>query len=90
MKLLILAAGYAVRLQPLTLNTPKPLLPVGGKKMIDRIIEKTEALKNIDGVHVVSNRKFFHNFVVGNGLKPFPTSRHPEAKPKDLKTDSSP
>ena len=63
MKLLILVAGYAVRLQPLTLNTPKPLLPVGGKKMIDRIIDKTASIKSIDAIHVVSNHKFFQNFV---------------------------
>ena len=63
MKLLILVAGYAVRLQPLTLNTPKPLLPVGGKKMIDRIIDRTAPINSIDAIHVVSNHKFFQNFV---------------------------
>ncbi len=63
MKLLILAAGYAVRLQPLTLNTPKPLLSVGGRKIIDRIIDKTTSIKSIDAIHVVSNRKFFQNFI---------------------------
>jgi glucose-1-phosphate thymidylyltransferase len=62
-KLLILAAGYAVRLQPLTLNTPKPLLPIGGKPMIDRILAKAASVKNVDSVHVVSNSKFFRNFV---------------------------
>jgi len=62
-KLLILVAGYAVRLQPLTLNTPKPLLPVGGKKMIDRIIDRTAPINSIDAIHVVSNHKFFQNFV---------------------------
>ena len=63
MKLLILAAGYAIRLQPLTLNTPKPLLPVGGRKMIDRIIDKTASINGIDVIHIVSNHKFFQNFV---------------------------
>ena len=63
MKLLILAAGYAVRLQPLTLNRPKPLLPVGGVKIIDRILGKTTSIKNIDAIYVVSNHKFFQNFV---------------------------
>ncbi|MDO8535904.1 MAG: nucleotidyltransferase family protein [Candidatus Omnitrophota bacterium] len=62
MRLLILAAGYAVRLQPLTTNTPKPLLPIGGKSMMDRILAKTVSIKNIDGIHVVSNHKFFQNF----------------------------
>jgi glucose-1-phosphate thymidylyltransferase len=63
MKLLILAAGYAVRLHPLTLNTPKPLLPIGGESMMDRILAKTVSVKKIDAIHVVSNRRFFQNFV---------------------------
>ena len=35
MKLIILAAGYATRLYPLTQNVPKPLLPVAGKPMLE-------------------------------------------------------
>ena len=62
MKALILAAGYAVRLQPLTLNTPKPLLEVGGKKMIDRIIDKVNTIPGIDSIYVVSNHKFIKSF----------------------------
>ncbi len=62
MKALILAAGYAVRLQPLTLNTPKPLLDIGGKKMIDRILDKVSVLPGIDSIYVVSNHKFIKNF----------------------------
>lgn len=62
MRLLVLAAGYAVRLQPLTLNTPKPLLPIGGKLMIDRILDKALCAKEVFAVHVVSNHKFFRNF----------------------------
>ncbi len=69
MRLLILAAGYAVRLQPLTLNTPKPLLPIGGKPMMDRILAKTASVKNIDAIYVVSNRKFFQNFVEWKKLR---------------------
>ena len=41
---LILAAGYATRLYPLTINTPKPLLPVGPKAMIDYITDDFEAM----------------------------------------------
>lgn len=63
MKALILAAGYAVRLQPLTLNTPKPLLEVGGKKILDRIINKVLPIKELDEIYVVTNRKFHRNFV---------------------------
>jgi glucose-1-phosphate thymidylyltransferase len=69
MKLLILAAGYAVRLQPLTSNTPKPLLSIGGKPMMDRILAKTVSVKNIDAIYVVSNRKFFQNFVEWKKLR---------------------
>jgi glucose-1-phosphate thymidylyltransferase len=62
MKVLILAAGYAVRLQPLTLNTPKPLLPVGKRAILDRIIDRVEKLKNVEAVYVVTNEKFFGKF----------------------------
>jgi len=40
MKALILAAGYATRLRPLTENTAKPLLPVGGRPIADWILDK--------------------------------------------------
>ena len=69
MKLLILAAGYAVRLQPLTLDTPKPLLPIGGKSMIDRMLDKVSFIEGIDAIYVVSNSKFFQNFVEWKKLR---------------------
>lgn len=62
MKLLILAAGYATRLYPLTLNQPKPLLPVAGKPMIDHVIEKFDRSPAIDEIHVVTNHKFAGHF----------------------------
>jgi glucose-1-phosphate thymidylyltransferase len=63
MKILILTAGYATRLYPLTIDTPKPLLEVGGMKMIDRILEKTARfVKESDSICVVTNGKFFNNF----------------------------
>ena len=67
MKALILAAGYAIRLQPLTLNTPKPLLKVGGKPIIDRIIAKIAGIKELDEIYVVTNGRFYANF--GEWLK---------------------
>lgn len=62
MKALILAAGYATRLYPLTENTPKPLLKVGGKPMMEHIMKKVEELDLIDEVLVVTNNKFHSNF----------------------------
>ena len=44
MKAIVLAAGYAVRLRPLTLNRPKPLLEVAGKSIIEYAINKLEEL----------------------------------------------
>lgn len=58
MKALILAAGYATRLYPLTRNYPKPLLPVAGKPIIDHIAAKIEALRGVDEIIVVTNSKF--------------------------------
>ncbi len=62
MKALILAAGYATRLYPLTINRPKPLLPVSGKPLIDHIMDKLEKLPELDKIFVVTNNRFFRNF----------------------------
>ena len=58
MKTIILAAGYATRLYPLTLTTPKPLLPVAGKPMIDYVIEHLAPVSDIDRFIIVTNDKF--------------------------------
>jgi glucose-1-phosphate thymidylyltransferase len=60
-KALVLAAGYATRLYPLTLDKPKALLEVGGKPMLDRVLETLEPM-GIDGVVVVTNAKFTPHF----------------------------
>lgn len=62
MKALILAAGYATRLWPLTLDTPKPLLAVKNKPIIEYITKKIEKIEKIDKVYVVTNTKFVKNF----------------------------
>ena len=62
MKLIILAAGYATRLYPLTLNQPKPLLPVAGKPMIQHVLDNVATIKEIDHVYVVTNAKFAGHF----------------------------
>ena len=60
MKCLILAAGYATRLYPLTENFPKPLLKVGEKTILDWLIDDLAPL--IDEFVVISNHKFAHHF----------------------------
>ncbi len=62
MKLLILAAGYATRLYPLTQNTAKPLLPVAGKPLIEHVLATTGALTGLDAIHVVTNARFAADF----------------------------
>lgn len=62
MKCLILAAGYATRLYPLTENFPKPLLKVGDKTILDWLIDDLEQTGLIDEYIVVTNHKFAHIF----------------------------
>jgi glucose-1-phosphate thymidylyltransferase len=62
MKVLILAAGYATRLYPLTLTQPKPLLPVAGKPMIEYVLDNIAPIGGIDRVYVVTNAKFADHF----------------------------
>ena len=58
MKAIILAAGYATRLYPLTLDRPKALLSVGGRSMLDRLLEQLDGVAALDEVYVVTNSKF--------------------------------
>jgi glucose-1-phosphate thymidylyltransferase len=62
MNAIILAAGYATRLRPLTENFPKPLLPVGGRPMIDWIVERIEEVDGLEGIHVVTNARYAADF----------------------------
>ena len=62
MKCLILAAGYATRLYPLTENFPKPLLTVQGKSILDHLIDDIDTLGVIDEYVVISNHKFACHF----------------------------
>lgn len=63
MKVILLAAGYATRLYPLTLHTPKPLLEAGGKKIIEHLLENMARVPEIDQVYVVTNDRFYPSFV---------------------------
>ncbi len=58
MKVIILAAGYATRLYPLTLTQPKPLLPVAGRPMIEYVMDNLAPIGGIDRIYVVTNAKF--------------------------------
>lgn len=62
MKAIILAAGYATRLYPLTQETPKPLLVIGNKPMVEHILDKLKDIKEIDEVFIVTNNKFHQKF----------------------------
>lgn len=62
MKCLILAAGYATRLYPLTENFPKPLLTVGEKTILDWLIEDIDGAGEVDEYVVISNHKFAPHF----------------------------
>ena len=62
MKTLILAAGYATRLYPLTREYPKPLLTIGKRPIIDLIIDKQKAMASINEIIVVTNTKFMPIF----------------------------
>jgi len=62
MKAIILAAGYATRLYPLTKDNPKPLLPVAGRPMINYITNELETLGALDMIYVVTNHKFAGRF----------------------------
>ncbi len=62
MNALVLAAGYATRLRPLTDDVAKSLLPVGGRPMLDWILDKLEEVDSLDAVHVVTNSRYSHDF----------------------------
>jgi glucose-1-phosphate thymidylyltransferase len=62
MNALILAAGYATRLYPLTLNKAKPLLEVAGKPIIEWVVDQLAAIPTLQSVYVVTNQKFASDF----------------------------
>ena len=62
MQVLILAAGYATRLYPLTLNQPKPLLPVAGKPMLEHVIDHLAPIPGLGEIFIVTNQKFVQHF----------------------------
>ena len=72
MKAVVLAAGYATRLYPLTLDRPKALLTVAGKPMLEHLLDGLEGLDGLDEIHVVTNSKFagaFRDWAEGYGTE---------------------
>ena len=79
MKCLILAAGYATRLYPLTENFPKPLLAVGEKTILDWLVDDIVTIGAIDEFVVISNHKFARHFEDWAKEKEFLLGQSPEA-----------
>jgi len=63
MNAVILCAGYATRMYPLTKDFPKPLLKIADRPVLDYLIEQIIALPSIQSIHIVSNAKFYDEFV---------------------------
>jgi len=63
MKAVILAAGYGTRLYPLTLDKPKAFLEVGGKIILERVLEKIFSIKGCNEAYIVTNNRFYRFFV---------------------------
>lgn len=86
MNVLILAAGYATRLYPLTLTKAKPLLEVGGKPMIEWVLDNLAGVPEIETVYVVTNAKFAADFQAwADRYK----DRHPDLKIKIVNDGST-
>jgi len=73
MKAIVLAAGYATRLYPLTLDQPKHLLEVGGRSILERLLGQLAMVEGLDHVYVVTNAKFADRFrqFAGSWAGPF-------------------
>ncbi len=74
MKNIVIAAGYATRLYPLTENFPKPLLKVGSRNILERLLDDVDRQPEIDGHIIVTNHRFapvFNDWVAGTSyIKP--------------------
>lgn len=62
MKSIVLAAGYATRLYPLTENFPKPLLEIAGKSILDRLLEDIDLIPEINEHIIISNARYYEHF----------------------------
>ncbi len=64
MNVLILAAGYGTRLAAVAKDTPKPLLEVNGRPLIDHILKTVKGISGLNEVVVITNNKFYNNFII--------------------------
>src|SRR5688572_24720894 len=78
MKALLLGAGYATRLYPLTRERPKPLLPIGGIAILERICQKIFPVPGVDRIYVVTNHRFAGHYY--RWLTEFQESRKPKVQ----------
>ena len=72
MKAVLLCAGYATRLYPLTQDRPKPLLPVGARPLLEYLLEKIERLPSMDEVFLITNDRFYPHFKAWAGSRRYP------------------
>ncbi|MGI6239961.1 MAG: nucleotidyltransferase family protein [Christensenellales bacterium] len=72
MKAIVLAAGYAMRLYPLTKDMPKALLEIGGQKMLDYLTDQIAAIAGIDEIVIVTNSRFADQFRAWADQKAYP------------------
>ena len=86
MNILILAAGYATRLYPLTLNKAKPLLAVGGKPIIEWLADNFVGIPDVETIYIVTNAKFAADFEAWSQNY---RTRHPELKFKVVNDGST-
>lgn len=63
MRAIVLAAGYATRLYPLTQTVSKMLLPLAGRPMLDYLLDRIREVDEIDAIHLVTNHKFADSFL---------------------------
>src|SRR5438552_1300768 len=86
MNVLILAAGYATRLYPLTLNKAKPLLEVAGKPMIEWVLDNLAPVSDLERIYVITNSKFAKDFQEWSASY---RSRHPKMNLKIINDGST-
>ena len=65
---IILCAGFATRMYPLTENSSKPLLPVAGRPVLNYLLDQIVGLPGVQTIHIVSNAKFYKVIIAGTIL----------------------